>query len=119
MTAVAHEDDAGEVFAALADPTRRRIVYELSADGPLTASDLARRVPVSRQAVQKHLVALEEAGLATSARVGREVRYELRTDPFADAEAWMHAIGALWDRRLRAFKEFVERPPEAGGRSGS
>ena len=86
MTSVAHEDQAGEVFAALADPTRRRIVYELSADGPLTASALAHRVPVSRQAVQKHLVALEEAGLATSARVGREVRYELRTDPFADAE---------------------------------
>jgi DNA-binding transcriptional ArsR family regulator len=101
-------DPAGEVFAALADPTRRRVVDELSADGPLTATQLAERIPVSRQAIAKHVAALEEAGLAVGTRVGRERRYELRTEPFADAEAWMRAIGASWDRRLQAFERFVE-----------
>jgi DNA-binding transcriptional ArsR family regulator len=101
-------DPAGAVFAALADPTRRRIVHELSADGPLTPTRLAARVGVTRQAVSKHLAALELAGLGRGARVGRETIFELDTDPFAEAEAWMRAIGALWDRRLAAFKEYVE-----------
>jgi DNA-binding transcriptional ArsR family regulator len=104
-------DPAGAVFAALADPTRRRIVHELSKDGPLTATELARRIPVTRQAIAKHFAALEEAELAVAVRVGREARYELRTDAFAEAEAWMRAIGATWDRRLRAFEEYVESMP--------
>jgi len=104
-------DAAGAVFAALADPTRRRVVHELSKDGPLTATELARRIPVSRQAIAKHFDALEEAELAVASHVGRETRYELRTEPFAEAEAWMHAIGAMWDRRLAAFKEYVESVP--------
>lgn len=101
-------DPAGAVFQALADPTRRRIVHELSKDGPLTATELARRLPISRQAVAKHFAALEEAELAVGSRTGRETRYELRTEAFAEAEAWMRAIGAAWDRRLRAFKDYVE-----------
>jgi DNA-binding transcriptional ArsR family regulator len=101
-------DAAGAVFAALADPTRRRVVHELSAEGPLTATQLAERIPVSRQAIAKHFTALEEAGLATATKIGRESRYELRTEPFAEAEAWMRAIGAAWDTRLQAFKRFVE-----------
>lgn len=104
-------DLAGAVFAALADPTRRRVVHELSKDGPLTATELAKRIPVTRQAIAKHFAALEEADLAVGTRVGRETRYELRTDAFADAEAWMRAIGAMWDRRLHAFKEYVESMP--------
>jgi DNA-binding transcriptional ArsR family regulator len=104
-------DPAGAVFAALADPTRRRVVHELSKDGPLTATELARRIPVSRQAIAKHFDSLEEAGLAAATRVGRETRYELRTRAFAEAETWMHAIGAMWDRRLAAFKDYVESVP--------
>jgi DNA-binding transcriptional ArsR family regulator len=111
------KDPAGAVFAALADPTRRRVVHELSKDGPLTATELARRIPVTRQAIAKHFAALEDAELAVGVRVGRETRYELRTDAFAEAEAWMRVIGASWDRRLSAFKEFVESVPEgAAGR---
>ena len=102
-------DDAGAVFAALADPTRRRIVYELSADGPLTATQLAARVGISRQATSKHLLALAEVGLATGERIGRETRFELDTGPFAEAETWMRAIGANWDRRLQGLKAFLER----------
>ena len=107
-------DEAGAVFAALADPTRREVVRLLAADGPLTATQLTERIPVSRQAIAKHFVALEEAGLATAIRVGRESRYELRTEPFAEAEGWMRAIGASWDRRLQAFKRFVESGERVG-----
>ena len=104
-------DHAGAVFEALADPTRRRVVHELSKDGPLTATELARRIPVTRQAIAKHFAALEDAGLAAGIRVGRETRYELRTQAFAEAEAWMRAIGAMWDQRLAAFKGYVESVP--------
>ena len=112
------EDLAGAVFEALADPTRRRVVHELSKDGPLTATELARRIPVSRQAIAKHFDSLEEAGLAAATRVGRETRYELRTQAFAEAEAWMRSIGAVWDRRLAAFKDYVESAP-VGAEGGS
>jgi DNA-binding transcriptional ArsR family regulator len=105
------KDPAGAVFAALADPTRRRVVHELSKDGPLTATELAKRIPVSRQAIAKHFAALEEAELAIGVHVGRETRFELRTQAFAEAEAWMRAIGAMWDQRLARFKEFVESAP--------
>jgi DNA-binding transcriptional ArsR family regulator len=105
------KDPAGAVFAALADPTRRRVVHELSKDGPLTATELAKRIPVTRQAIAKHFAALEEAELAVGVHVGRETRYELRTDAFAEAEAWMRAIGASWDQRLARFKEYVESVP--------
>ena len=105
------KDPAGAVFEALADPTRRRVVHELSKDGPLTATELAKRIPVTRQAIAKHFAALEEAELAVGVHVGRETRYELRTQAFAEAEAWMRAIGAMWDQRLARFKEFVESAP--------
>ncbi len=104
-------DAAGAVFEALADPTRRRVVRELSASGPLTATQLARRIPVSRQAIAKHFEVLEDASLAVATRSGREARYELRTEAFAEAEAWMRSIGAMWDQRLHAFKEYVESMP--------
>jgi DNA-binding transcriptional ArsR family regulator len=101
-------DRAGRVFAALADPTRRDIVRELSIDGPLTATELATRAGVSRQAAAKHLAELALTGLAIGERAGREHRFSLRTAPFAEAEAWMRAIGATWDLRLQAFRELVE-----------
>jgi DNA-binding transcriptional ArsR family regulator len=101
-------DRAGRVFAALADPTRRDIVRELSIDGPLTATELATRVGVSRQAAAKHLAELALIELAAGERSGREHRFSLRTAPFAEAEAWMRAIGATWDQRLQAFRELVE-----------
>jgi DNA-binding transcriptional ArsR family regulator len=95
------------VFAALGDETRWSILAALG-EGDASASALAGRLPVTRQAIAKHLAALEEAGLAEATRVGRETRYALRTDPFAEAEAWMRAIGATWDRRLASFRGYAE-----------
>lgn len=94
------EARAGAVFAALADPTRRAVVRALSEHGGATASALARRLPVTRQAIAKHLAALRDAGLVEAEPVGREVRYRLTPAPFAAAMAWMAATGARWDDRL-------------------
>ena len=97
------------VFDALADPTRRRIVERLGR-GPATAGELAQRLPVTRQAVVKHLAVLEGAGLASGERDGRRVIYTLTPGPFADAAAWMHDVGAQWDRRLERLAARVKKP---------
>ena len=106
MAATAHPprapaggDPLGAVFAALADPTRRAVV-ELLARGPATATELATQLPVSRQAVTKHLAALERAGLVDAARVERGVAYHLTPAGFTDVAGWMARVGADWDERL-------------------
>ena len=101
-------DRADRVFAALSDPTRRAVV-RLLADGPATATELSERLPVSRQAVAKHLSALDEAGLVASSREGREVRYRLTPGPMAEAASWMAEVGAEWDRRLQALRRHLSR----------
>jgi DNA-binding transcriptional ArsR family regulator len=95
---------ADTVFAALADPTRRRLVSMLGSRGALTATEISRELPVTRQAVVKHLSALSAAGLASSEREGREVRYRLEAAPLNDAMAWMTGVGADWDERLAALQ---------------
>lgn len=102
---------AGAVFAALADATRRRVATLLSEHGPLTQTELAALLPVSRQAVAKHLRALRAAGLVEATREGREARFRLTPDPFEAAALWMMARGAWWDRRLEALRRRVEEPP--------
>ena len=94
------DDSAGAVFAALADPTRREVVRLLAEHPGLTASALADELPVSRQAIAKHLGILHDAGLAEAAREGRETRYRLTPAPMNDAMAWMARTGARWDDRL-------------------
>jgi DNA-binding transcriptional ArsR family regulator len=94
------DDRVDAVFAALADPTRRRLLGRLAAQPSATATELAASEPVSRQAVVKHLQSLGEAGLVTPARAGREVRYALTPAPLDDAMSWMVTVGAEWDRRL-------------------
>jgi DNA-binding transcriptional ArsR family regulator len=87
------------VFGALADPTRRRIVRELAAQGPLTPTTLGARAGISRQAAAQHLAVLAAAGLANRVRVGRETRYGLDTAPFSRVEGWMRSIEDSWARR--------------------
>jgi DNA-binding transcriptional ArsR family regulator len=92
------------VFAALADPTRRAVIGRL-AEEPLSASALAGELPVSRQAVAKHLAALDRAGLVATRRAGRELRYSLDPAPMGEAMAWMASVGAHWDERLARLAE--------------
>jgi len=104
---VTHAGDdaaAGAVFGALADPTRRRIVRLLAAQDSATASSIAADLPISRQAVAKHLAALRDAGLASAEPAGRETRYRLTPEPLSGAMLWMAGAGARWDRRLAALE---------------
>jgi DNA-binding transcriptional ArsR family regulator len=104
---------AGAVFAALADPTRRSLL-ETIADRPrATATELAGALPISRQAVNKHLAALADAGLLDRARAGREVRYSVTPGPLGDAVSWMAAVGGQWDERLAALGRQFEPPGQA------
>jgi DNA-binding transcriptional ArsR family regulator len=93
------------VFGALSDPTRRHVMERLVDDGPVTATDLARDLPISRQAVVKHLQALDAAGLVDAERVGREVRFAARPDTLGDAVDWMSTVGVRWDRRLARLRK--------------
>jgi DNA-binding transcriptional ArsR family regulator len=95
------------VFGALSDPTRRAVLRRL-ADGPANPTELAGGLPVSRQAVSKHLDVLRQAGLVAYARAGREHRYHLTPGPMEDAATWMSEVGAQWDRRLQALREQLE-----------
>lgn len=96
------------MFSALADPTRRTIYQALSQSESSTATELAAGLPVSRQAVVKHLQALAEAGLVASARQGREQRYRVTPAPLGDAMAWMLRAGARWDARLERLQRRVD-----------
>jgi DNA-binding transcriptional ArsR family regulator len=102
--------DPGLVFTALADPTRRAVLTAVASRGSATATELVADVPVSRQAVTKHLQLLAEAGLVTAERSGREQRYRVTPAPFTDAMTWMVEVGAAWDDRLaRLQKRIADR----------
>ena len=81
----------------------------LAERGTATATELAAQLPVTRQAVAKHLAALAEAGLVEGHRLGRETRYRLTPAPLGEAIAWMTRVGAEWDERLAALRASLER----------
>jgi DNA-binding transcriptional ArsR family regulator len=97
-----------ELWEAITDPTRRRLLDALVERGAATATTLATTVPVTRQAVAKHLSVLERAGLVQSGRHGREVRFEVCQDRLAEATDAMNAVASRWDRRLAAIKHLAE-----------
>lgn len=97
------DGDVGEVFFALADVTRRHVVERLRDGSTVTPSSLATQLPVTRQAVTKHLAVLDAAGLVTKTRSGRETHYRLEPARLTDAAAWIAAVGARWDDRLVAL----------------
>ena len=99
---------AGAVFTALADPTRRHLVAALAAGGGATATGLAAELPISRQAVAKHLATLGRAGLVSQGRRGRESVFELDPRPLADAVAWLTTVGAEWDTRLTDLQRLLK-----------
>ncbi len=104
-TAVA-EDDA--LWAAVADPTRRRVLEALLDRGEATTTTLAESLPVTRQAVAKHLAVLNRVGLVAGRRRGREVRYAVRPERLDDAAETMARVAAQWDRRLTQIKRLAE-----------
>ena len=105
-----HVDRLDAVFFALADPTRRSVVHRLLAAETVTATQLAADLPMTRQAVAKHLAALNEAGLVAGSREGRETRYRLTPEPLGDAASWLEAIGGEWERRLERLRRlFAEQ----------
>jgi DNA-binding transcriptional ArsR family regulator len=102
------KDRIEKVLAALADPTRRRLLDVLAAQGQATATMLATKVTVSRQAVVKHLKVLHEAGLVSCGRIGREMRYTVRPQQLDATARWMASLAAKWDRRLESVKRIAE-----------
>jgi len=100
------------VFTALADPTRREMLQRLAEQGPGTATQLAAGLPISRQAVTKHLAVLSDAGLVTTQRAGKERRYVLAPEPLDDVAEWMAAIAARWDERLGALQHYLRTKPQ-------
>jgi DNA-binding transcriptional ArsR family regulator len=99
-----------DVFAALADPNRRHLLEAL-ARSEASATQLAAGLPVTRQAVAKHLAALREAGLVESRREGRETLYSLNPGPLDDAVSWIARVGEEWDARLAALRGHLRSSP--------
>jgi len=101
--------DPDPIFGALADPTRRAVIRALADDGPSTLADLTRQLPVTRQAVAKHLVVLQDAGLVATEGPVRGRRYTFTPQPLSEAMTWIVDVGAGWDERLARLKRQVER----------
>jgi DNA-binding transcriptional ArsR family regulator len=103
---------AEQVFVALADPSRRAILAALASAGPATATDLADRLPITRQAIAKHLALLSDAGLVI-AEPGerRRVRYRLRSAPMQVAQQFLAALARDWDGSLDALMDHLDRSP--------
>ena len=106
------EARASAVFEALADPTRRAVLRDVAEHGPRTATEVAAELPVTRQAVAKHLAVLRQAGLVEPERAGRETRFSATLAPLTEAGRWLARAGDAWDGRLRRLEE------RARGRDG-
>ena len=104
MTVLVDDD----LWSAIGDPTRRRMLDLLLAGGPGTATSLADDLPVTRQAVAKHLGVLDRAGLVRANRAGREMRYRVDEAQFERAVAQLQQVGTAWDARLRRIKRIAE-----------
>ncbi|HJQ43455.1 MAG TPA: metalloregulator ArsR/SmtB family transcription factor [Jatrophihabitantaceae bacterium] len=97
-----------DLWSAIGDPTRRRMVDLLLTEGQATATTLSAHLPVTRQAVTKHLAVLDRVGLVRSAPAGREKRYHVDERQLAKAVAQLNSVGATWDARLRRIKRLAE-----------
>lgn len=98
-------------FQAVADPTRRDILDRLRTSGPLSVTGVAEELPMTRQAVTKHLDALEESGLVRVTRSGRERLHELDPEPLKAVQEWLEPYAAEWDRRLDRLRRYLEENP--------
>ncbi len=106
MSAVIEIDD--ELWSAIGDPTRRRVLNLLLVAGPGTSTSLSDQLPVTRQAIAKHLRVLHRTGLVHSESAGRERRYRLDEAQFARAVAQLARVSHEWDSRLARIKRMAE-----------
>lgn len=97
--------DPQPLLAALADPTRRAVFERLNSKGPASASQLASELPVTRQAIAKHLGHLDSVGLVDRSHEGRQVVYSARVAPLEEVADWLETVGSEWDRRLDRLRE--------------
>jgi DNA-binding transcriptional ArsR family regulator len=97
------------VFSALSDPSRRLLLESLAGRESASLTELAAQLPVTRQAVSKHLAALGRAGLVEAERAGRETRYRLTPAPLGEAASWIERVGSRWDERLARLRGHLER----------
>jgi len=97
-----------DLWSAIGDPTRRTMIDLLLAGGSGTATALSERLPVTRQAVSKHLAVLDRVGLVHAAPAGRERHYQVDEAQLARAVAQLSEVGATWDARLRRIKQLAE-----------
>lgn len=107
----ANWSEAAPLFAALGDETRLRVVARLCEEGPLSIVKLAEGAPVTRQAITKHLVALEDAGLVRAKKHGREKIFELEPRRLKKAHEWLDLISSQWDDAIDRLRAYVEDPP--------
>jgi DNA-binding transcriptional ArsR family regulator len=113
-----HDED-DDLWEAMADPTRRKLLDLLVARGEATATTLTAEMPVSRQAISKHLLLLQRVGLIDGHRQGREVRYRVREPRLAEATGALSEVANRWDRRLRTIKQLAEQAHAADGPPGA
>lgn len=97
-----------DLWSAIGDPIRRTVIDLLLAGGPGTATSLSEQLPVTRQAVSKHLAVLDRVGLVHAAPAGRERHFQIDEAQLARAVAQLSAVGATWDARLRRIKQIAE-----------
>ncbi|GAB3911949.1 transcriptional regulator [Microlunatus endophyticus] len=109
MTDPSAPDEVAVVFTALADPRRREVLETVASASGITATAVAERLTISRQAVAKHLAVLTEAGLVTSSKRGREVLFEVSPAPLEETARWLQRQASAWDRQLEALKRRAER----------
>ena len=110
MSSVVDDD----LWSAIGDPMRRRMLDLLLVEGGGTATSLGERLPVTRQAVAKHLGVLDRVGLVRAAPAGREKRYRVEEAQLAKAVAQLSAVGTAWDARLQRIKRIAEKIQRAG-----
>lgn len=100
--------DNAPIFAALADPMRRKLLINLAENSPKTVTQLAREYPITRQGILKHLHILRDAGLVAVHQQGRDKRYTLTPEPLSELEQWIKELNTKWDERLLRLKAFIE-----------
>ena len=108
MPGLTRDEDLGALFAALADPTRRQVIRSLSGAEPVTASGLAAELPITRQAIAKHVRILAEVGLVRTGRDGREVVFDIVAGGASDAALWLAATAERWQQRIDRLHRIVD-----------